>query len=64
MLAALSLRAKWRGFELPTATARYLLTHTERQAASLFGLFDKLVAESLEAGRRLTVPFVKETLNL
>jgi len=60
--AALQLRACHRGIELPDETVRYLLNHSRRDMASLYGLLDKLDSEALRAQRRLTVPFVKEVL--
>ena len=61
-VAALKLRARHRGLELPDETARYLLTRSRRDMASLYGLLDKLDRAALEAQRRLTIPFVKEVL--
>lgn len=60
--AALKLRAAYRGLELPEETARYLLSRSRRDMASLYGLLDTLDRESLAAQRRLTVPFVREIL--
>lgn len=59
---ALQLRAKHRGLDLPDETARYLLSRSRRDMASLYGLLDKLDLEALRAQRRLTIPFVKEVL--
>lgn len=63
-LAALTLRARFRGLELPEDTARYLLHRTPRGAASLFALLDTLDRESLAARRPLTIPFVRAVLGL
>ncbi|MDX1481955.1 MAG: DnaA/Hda family protein, partial [Woeseiaceae bacterium] len=60
--AALRLRARQRGLELPDATADYLLTRERRDMASLYAVLDRLDDEALAARRRLTVPFVKEVL--
>lgn len=60
--AALQLRARHRGIELPDETARFLLNRSRRDMASLYELLDKLDIEALRAQRRLTVPFVKEVL--
>jgi len=59
---ALKLRARHRGLELPDDTARYLLTRSRRDMASLYALLDRLDAEALRAQRRLTVPFVRQVL--
>jgi len=60
--AALQLRASHRGLELPDETARYLLSRSRRDMASLYSLLDTLDQEALRAQRRLTVPFVREVL--
>jgi DnaA family protein len=62
--AALKLRARHRGLELPGDTARYLLKRSRRDMASLYELLDKLDLEALRAKRRLTIPFVREVLEL
>jgi len=59
---ALQLRARHRGLDLPDETARFLLSRSRRDMASLYGLLDKLDHEALRAKRRLTIPFVKEVL--
>ena len=59
---ALQLRARHRGLELPDETARYLITRSRRDMASLYDLLDTLDQEALRAQRRLTVPFVREVL--
>ena len=61
-LDALILRAHHRGLELPEDTARYLLHRSRRDMASLLALLERLEAAALDAGRRLTVPFVREVL--
>ena len=60
--AALKLRAKHRGLDLPDETARYLLNHSRRDMASLYQLLDRLDLEALRAKRRLTIPFVSGIL--
>ena len=59
---ALQLRARHRGLDLPDDTARYLLSRSRRDMASLYELLDKLDLEALRAQRRLTIPFVKHVL--
>ncbi len=59
---ALSLRARERGLELPEDAARFLLRHFPRDLPALIGLLDRLDRASLAAQRRLTVPFIKQTL--
>lgn len=60
--AALQLRARHRGLELPDETAAYLLKHSRRDMASLYDLLDKLDLEALRAQRRLTIPFVRDVI--
>ena len=59
---ALQLRARHRGLDLPDDTANYLLNRSKRDMATLYALLDQLDTAALAAKRRLTIPFVKETL--
>jgi len=61
-VAALQLRARHRGLDLPDETARYLLTRSKRDMRSLYELLDMLDLEALRAQRKLTIPFVKSVL--
>ncbi len=61
-VAALKLRAELRGLTLPDETARYLMTHSRRDMASLYATLDRLDDAALRAKRRLTVPFVSAVL--
>jgi len=63
-VAALSLRAKQRGFGLPDEVAVYLLKHCPRDMHNLFTILDRLDDASLQAQRRLTIPFIKESLGI
>jgi len=60
--AALQLRARHRGLDLPDETARYLLSRSRRDMTSLYNLLDRLDDEALRAQRRLTIPFVKAVI--
>lgn len=60
--ALLTERAAQRGMELPSATARWLLRHGERDVPALMRVLDTLDHASLAAHRRLTIPFVKQAL--
>jgi DnaA family protein len=62
-IKALQLRAGYRGIDLPDDTAIFLLNRSRRDMASLYALLDQLDSAALEAKRRLTIPFVRETLN-
>ena len=61
-LAALQLRARHRGLELPEETAKFMISRSRRDMASLYRLLDKLDLEALRAQRRLTIPFVGQVL--
>lgn len=61
-LEALMMRAKARGLALPDETARYLQLRLPRDLVVLFDWLKLLDERSLAAGRRLTVPFVREVL--
>jgi len=59
---AMQQRAGQRGFELPDEVASYLLARYPRDLHSLFALLERLDFASLQAQRRLTIPFVKSHL--
>ena len=61
-VAALQLRARHRGLELPDDTAGYMIRRSRRDMGSLYELLDKLDFEALRAQRRLTVPFVRSVM--
>ncbi len=63
-LIALNMRAKRRGMTLPDDVGKYLLTHCPRHMNTLFAALDALDKASLAAQRRLTIPFVKEILQI
>jgi DnaA-homolog protein len=60
--AALQLRARLRGFELPEETSRWLQRRYPRDMRKLYELLDTLDEAALVAQRRLTVPFIREVL--
>ena len=61
-LRALQLRASRRGMQLPDEVGRFILTRGSRSMSALFELLDKLDHASLQAQRKLTIPFLKQTL--
>jgi DnaA family protein len=61
-LAALLRHAQRRGLELDDKTARYLALRADRDMGALCRWLDVLDERSLAAQRRLTVPFIRETL--
>lgn len=62
--AALILRAKLRGLELPDESAAFLLTRGVREMSVLMQSLDQLDHYSIQLQRRLTIPFIKEILKL
>jgi DnaA-homolog protein len=60
--AALQLRARLRGLELPQETWEWLRKRFPRDMGSLYQLLDTLDEAALAAQRRLTVPFIREVL--
>ncbi|OOF67333.1 DnaA inactivator Hda [Rodentibacter caecimuris] len=63
-LIVLHQNATQRGIELPEETAHFLLKRLDRNIENLLKTLDKLDRASLQAQRNLTIPFVKEILNL
>lgn len=59
---ALKLRARDRGLELADDVARYILHRGPRTLTELFDMLEVLDQASLMAKRKLTIPFVRETL--
>ena len=60
--AALALRARLRGLELPDETWHWLRRRFPRDMRTLYQLLDTLDEAALAAQRRLTVPFIREVL--
>ena len=60
--ASLQQRAKLRGFELSDDVCAFLLRHFPRDTHALYNLLDLLDNASLEAQRRITIPFIKEVI--
>jgi len=63
-LGALQLRAQLKGMRLPIDVGRFLLNRLSREMCMLLNTLDQLDNASLEAKRKLTIPFVKEVLRL
>ncbi len=55
-------RAQRRGLQLDEAAIEWLLKRVDRDLASLTACLDKLDRASLAAQRRITVPFLRQTL--
>ena len=60
--AALQLRARLRGLELPDETWHWLQRRFPRDMGTLYELLDTLDEAALAEKRRLTVPFIREVL--
>ncbi len=56
---ALKLRATRRGFALDDNVIWFIMSHYQRDTKSLFALLDKLDSASIQAHRKITIPFVK-----
>jgi len=61
-LEALALRARLRGFDLPSETARYLQRRFPRDMRTLCEILDTLDDAAFVAQRRLTVPFIRDVI--
>ncbi len=58
----LMLQAQARGLKLPEEVAHYLLRHHSRDTHELMDLLKQLDSASMVEKRRLTIPFVRQTL--
>jgi len=58
--AALRAHAKTRSFTLREEVIAYLLRHARRDMASLIAMLDALDTHSLETGREITLPLLRE----
>lgn len=61
-LAILSAQCRARGMSLEPEVARFILARAPRGVRELVALAERLDRASLAAGRRLSVPFVREVL--
>ena len=62
--AILRQRAQTRGLELDDAVLDWLFRRVDRDLGTLTALLDRLDRASLAAQRRITVPFLRQTLDL
>jgi len=63
-LKALQKRAQLRGLHLSSEVGGYLLQHVSRDMPALLAYLDRLDTASLASQRRLTIPFIKQVLEL
>ncbi len=60
----LKLHALKRGFDLPDSVSQFLLNRCSRNMHDLHQLLNRLDDASLAAQRKITIPFVKDILNI
>ncbi|WP_298627580.1 DnaA regulatory inactivator Hda [uncultured Legionella sp.] len=60
----LKLHALKRGFDLPESVGQFLLNRCSRNMHDLHQLLNRLDDASLAAHRKITIPFVKDTLKI
>jgi len=58
-IEALQLRAKGRGMVMADEVAKYILSRSSREFSQLLSVLDTLDSATIEAQRKLTVPFVR-----
>ena len=63
-LRVLERRAASRGFALNEEIAKFILDRSPRDMHHLIELLGKLEVETLRQQKKLTIPFVKKTLQL
>lgn len=61
---ALQQRARARMFDFPDEVLDYLVKRVSRDTRYLFGLLDRLDQASLASKKKITIPFVKEILDI
>ena len=61
--AILQFRASRRGMELNDDVAQYLISRAVRNMGELMDCLDELEKVSLQEGRKLSIPFVKQVFN-
>ncbi len=60
----LKLLALQRGFDLPHKVVQFLIKRCSRNMHDLHQILDRLDKASLQAHRKVTIPFVKDILNM
>ncbi|GAB4393771.1 MAG: DnaA regulatory inactivator Hda [Gammaproteobacteria bacterium] len=60
----LKLKAEQKGILLSDQLAEFFIKRCERTVTQLIEVLDEVAAASLQAQRRLTIPFVKQILNV
>lgn len=62
-LRILSARAEQRGLQVSDEVSTFIMRRAPRKLAELLAILDRLDENSLQAQRRLTVPFVKSVMH-
>ncbi len=61
-IAAIQLRSKFRGIEMNEETVKFFFNRLSRDMKNLLENLDVLDKASIRAQRKITIPFIKETL--
>lgn len=64
LVEAIIARAASKGLKMPVDSANYVIRHFRRDMKSLVAMLDLLDERSLQTQRRLTIPFIKDELNI
>lgn len=64
LLAIISLRLTLRGLDASEDSLRFLLNRVGRELGSLMSILDELDKKSLQEQRKVTIPFIKQALEL
>jgi len=64
LLKALTYKADALGFEIPTNVGKFLMNHYTSDLPSIWKLLDKIEQATLIAQRKLTIPFLKQIMNI
>ncbi|QWF70704.1 DnaA regulatory inactivator Hda [Methylomonas paludis] len=62
LIAALTHKAHYLGFDIPASVGRFLLHHYVHELPALWLLLEKIDRATLAAQRKLTIPFLKKIL--
>lgn len=62
IIAALTFKAHFLGFDIPAKVGRFLLNHYVHDLPALWLLLEKIDRATLAAQRKLTIPFLKQIL--
>ena len=63
-MLALQYRAQQRGVVLPDDVAKFLLNRLSRNMSDLIAHLDRLDKASIREQRKITIPFIKDILNI